>query len=364
MSWRPLEGVRVLDLSGLLPGPFASHVLSDLGATVIKVERPGSGDAMRTLQPEMFAALNAGKHSVALDLREPADNAVLRSLASEADILLEGFRPGVLSRLGAGFEDIKRINDRIVYVSLSGWGQDGPLASDPGHNGTFTARTGALHLNGPAGVPEEIPVPFADLAAALYSVIAAVAAIRDGNRTAVHLDVGLFSSALAFSLPRIAEYVGREATSAADVMERPANGVFACSDGYILIAAVEDHFWSSLCDALDLSDLSERPEYIHYGARKADAAAINARISQAVAGRGRSQLVAELRAAGVPVSPVIAPNEVHLDEQVRHLGYLEPGRPLRAILPIRGVDLDLDDEVESLDASGNDIRSRGWGAIK
>jgi len=363
MTWTPLAGIRVLDLSGMLPGPFASQVLADLGATVIKVERPGAGDAMRSLQPHMYETVNAGKHSIALDLRDPDDHAVLRGLASDADILLDGFRPGVLDRLGAGFDDIAALNPRIIYVSMSGWGLDGPLAADPGHNGTFTARAGAVHLTGSGESPVEIPVPYADLAAALYAVIGVVATLRDPDREAVHLDVSLFASALAFMLPRIAEYVGAGATSAADIMERPANGVFACRDGAVVIAAVEDHFWESLCTALGLDDFRGRAGWDTYPGRSAAATEINSRIAAAVADRDRDDVVAHLRAQGIPVSPVLAPDEVHADEQVRHLGYLQPDRPLRSILPIRGVDLAAVDTVEELDASGAAIRAAGWAGV-
>ncbi|MBX3093757.1 MAG: CoA transferase [Cryobacterium sp.] len=361
--WRPLHGVKVLDLTTMLPGPFASQILVDLGATVIKVERSPGGDAMRHIQPHMFESFNRGKSSIALDLKNPADVEVLLSLAAEADVFMEGFRPGVLERLGVGFAAISAKQPKVVYVSLSGWGQSGPLVNDPGHNGTFMARSGATFLTGePSSPPGDAPVPVGDLGASLYAVIGILAALRDPHRTARQLDVSLFGSVLSFMTPRLAEYIGSEATSREDVMLRPANGVFAVADGYVLIAAVEDHFWGPLCRALGLDDLAADGELARYELRKARASELNERISRAVADRGRDELVDLLRAHDVPVSPVLSPVEVMSDAQVIHLGRLASDRPVRSFVPIDGVKLVEAGDTEPLDASGPAIRAEGWSA--
>lgn len=364
-AWLPLEGLRVLDLTTMLPGPFASQVLVDLGARVIKVERSPGGDAMREIQPHMFDAFNRGKASIALDLKNTTDVKLLLGLAAEADIFMEGFRPGVLDRLGVGFDAVATVQPEVIYVSLSGWGRSGPLASDPGHNGTFMARAGAAFLTGePASPPGDSPVPTGDIGASLYAVIGILAALHDSDRTARHLDVSLFGSILAFMAPRLAEYLGSGAQSREDIMLRPGNGIFEVGDGYVHIAAVEDEFWRALCEVLGLDDLVDDAELSRYEGRKRRVAEINDRISRVVADRARDQLVADLRAKDVPVSPVLSPREVVLDPQVLQMGALAPGGAVRSFLPIAGVTLAEPAPVEVLDRSGPSIRSRGWSALE
>lgn len=368
--WRPLHGVRVLDLTAMLPGPFASQVLVDLGATVIKVERPPKGEAMRTLQPFMFDIMNRGKHSIAVDLKSANDVELLLDLAVDADVVMEGFRPGVLDRAGVGFEAITRARAAVgrpgvVYVSLSGWGQDGPLANDPGHNGTFVARTGATFLTGePGAAPSDsFPVPLGDLGAALYSVIGILAALRTPEAAGVHLNVSMFASALNFMTPRLAEFAGTGAKTREDTMVRPANGVFACSDGYILIAAVEDHFWPALCSTLGLNDLASLDELRTYSGRFARVSEINERIGAQTAQRRRDDLVADLRESGVPVSPVLAPDEVAQDPQVRFYDFFPDAGDYRSFLPISGVHTYRPNDPTGFDSSGPAIRTTGWDAV-
>src|SRR5690606_27158629 len=144
----PLHGIRILDLSWLLPGPFCTSVLADLGADVVKVESPGAGDYMRELVPDAFLAVNRNKRSICLNLKDPDGKALLLDLAKNADVLIEGFRPGVVDRLGIGYEDLKAQNPAIVYVSLSGYGATGPYSRRPGHDLNYLAVSGALSIPG------------------------------------------------------------------------------------------------------------------------------------------------------------------------------------------------------------------------
>lgn len=357
----PLAGVRILDLTSLLPGPFASQMLADLGATVIKVERPG-GDPMRHLSAGTFPVVNRGKHSIELDLRTEEDRVLAVELAIEADVLLENGRPGVTARLGLGFEALKESNPTLVYLSLSGWGQDGPAAGEPGHNGDYLARAGGTWLTGAPRTPpsEAVPVVYADLGAALYGVIGVLAALLE-PREARHIDVSLFATGHALLAPRFGEYVHKGMPSRDELLKRPAHGVFEASDGhYLTIAAVEDPFWFALCDLIGRPDLAAREDLRDYTQRTRHAAEIDAAVAAAFRTRPRDEWVVLLRERDVPVAPVLRPEEAVVDEQARHVG-IQPHWPdVRAFLPIAGLPLGAAQEVVTQDASGDLIRASRW----
>jgi crotonobetainyl-CoA:carnitine CoA-transferase CaiB-like acyl-CoA transferase len=356
----PLHGVRVLDLTGLVPGPFASQVLADLGATVIKVERAGGGDPLRTLLPPMYDSINRGKRSIVLDLKAPDGRDQLQALAAEADVLLEGFRPGVMDKLGFGFDDLAGLNPRLVYASLNSYGSTGPAASEGGHNENFLGRAGALLLD-PGGEPgDHSAIPVADLAGSLYAVIGVLAALRDPDRAACHLEVPLFASALALMAPRLAEYAGRTPRERAGMLRRPATGVFPTADGHVVLAAIEDHFWRRLCTVIGRPDLAQRDDLAHYQDRFAHEAEIRAAITTAFADRGREDVLATLAAHGIPGSPALRPEEVPEDEQVRHWGVLQRWPAVDSFLPVFGLPAVHPEPAAGLDADGARVRAGGW----
>lgn len=333
----PLAGLRILDLTSLLPGPFASQVLVDLGATVVKVERPG-GDPMRHLSPGPFTAVNRGKHVIELDLRDPEDLQVAIDLAEEADVLLESGRPGATARLGLGFEELAARNPRLVYLSLSGWGPDGPAVAEAGHNNNYLARAGATSISGPPGTPptDANPVALADLGASLYGVIAVLAALRE-PRTARHLDVSLYASSLALLVPRFAEYVEKGMPGRDDLLRRPAHGVFEAGDGqYLTIAAVEPQFWRALCELIDRSDLAEREDLKAYDDRCRNADEVDAVVAEVLRTRPRDEWIELMRAHDIPVAPVLRPEEAVADPQARHLGFQPAWPEVRSFLPVVG----------------------------
>jgi CoA:oxalate CoA-transferase len=356
----PLHGIRVLDFTGLVPGPFASQVLADLGATVIKVERAGDGDPLRTLLPAMYNSINRGKLSVALDLKDPADRDQLYALVREADVLLEGFRPGVLERLGFGFAELAERNPGLVYISLSSYGSTGPSARDGGHNENFLGRAGAL-LMAPAGEPgDHSPIPVADLAGALYAVIGTLAALRDPDRAARHLEVPLFASTLALMAPRLAEYAGRTEQERAGMLRRPASGMFPTADGHVVLAAIEDHFWRELCAVIGRPDLAIRADLAHYQDRFQHEAEIRAAIVAAFADRPRDHVLAALTARGIPASPALRPEEVPADEQVQYWGILQNWPSIESFLPVFGLNAIHPGAAADLDADGERVRADGW----
>ena len=222
---RMLDGIKVVDLTNLLPGPFATNRLAELGAEVVKVERPDGGDPVRHMIPGLYETLNRQKKSVVLDLKNKNDKETLRELLKTSDVLIEGFRPGVMERLGFGKEDVAKLNSELIYCSISGYGQTGPYRDLPGHDLNYLAVAGVLSISGqPSGAPEAVGgIQIADLAASLYATISILSALLNKVRSkagGVYIDVSLAESALALMAPRIAEFYGRNEPTKLDFMSR------------------------------------------------------------------------------------------------------------------------------------------------
>jgi len=303
-----LDGVRVLDLSIWRPGPYATQLLSELGAEVIKVEPPG-GDPMR-IYGGLFDALHADKRSVALDLKSPADRDRARALAAGADVVVEGYRPGVADRLGMGYEDVRGVNPAVIYCSISGLGQDGPLADVPGHDLDYVAWSGAL---APDGGPPVVPaVPVADLAGGMAAALAVCAALVNRIRTGrgERVDVAM-AGVLATWTGGVAPEVTSDATGEGhggrdgDGVTRgvPGYGTFATADrGYVALGVLtEDHFWDALCGTLGLRELVG----LDFATRSGRLDELQARLAGAIAAQPRDEVVERLLAAGVPAAPVL-----------------------------------------------------------
>lgn len=363
----PLAGIRVLDLSSLTPGPFATVMLAELGAHVVKVERPG-GDPLRAMLPTTFENLNRGKAGLTVDLKQPADRDLLLDLAAGADVFVEGFRPGVADRLGIGFDAVALRAPGIVYLSLSGYGQTGPLAQSPGHDLNYVARAGGIALS---GIADSLPgydgtYQVADLAAASYTVIAVLAALRTPRTSARHVDVSLFGSALAYGQLAAAEAVdtgNAEQPVEREREQRAANGVFYAGDGLPLtICAVEDHFWTALCEVLGLAELAAQDAYRTYAQRLRNGAKLNAVITEALAAAGRDDWIRRLDAAGVPCAPVLGFGEAAASEQARSAG-LTVGSGGHVDLPLPGVPRTELGAAPALGANTTALRARGWAAL-
>lgn len=315
----PLEGVRVLDLSSLLPGPACSLLLAQLGASVVAVERP-SGDPIRTLAPGMYELLHERKATIVVDLTDARGQAVVRAAVPHVDVVLEAYRPGVAERLGCGYEALSALNPDLVYCSISGYGQAGRDRDVTGHDLNYIARAGWLSLSGAPGGPpvSQLGAPIADLGSSLVaalSVVAAVAGARAGQGGR-YVDVAMVDAALWLGMTRLAElvaYGSSEGLRAA--LQRPGYGVFETRDGrYVTIAAIEDHFWVALCRVLGLDDLAVDERWGTHAARRPAAAALNAEVARAVRGHDLDDLLASLEAASVPASPVVPMERVPFDE--------------------------------------------------
>ncbi len=307
-----LTGVRVLDLSIWRPGPYATQLLADLGADVIKIEPPG-GDPMRIF-PELFSNLNANKRSAVLNLHDPADRAHAHELARDADALVEGFRPGVAARLGMGEPDVRAINPSVVYCSVSGYGQDGPLAVAPGHDLNYQAYAAVLAPDG--GPPVQSAVPIADLGGGLAAAMAVCAALLGRTRTGEgeHVDVAMADLLASWTGP----FTGLALGDRGERLGRlPSYGSFLTADGTWLTMGVidEQHFWESVCDGLGLEDLRD----LDLVGRTGRHDEIRARLTDAIASRPRDELVEVLRDTA-PVAPSLTREEMLEHAQFRHRG--------------------------------------------
>ncbi len=310
-----LAGVQVLDLTRYIPGPYATLLLGDLGADVVKLEEPPVGDPTRMVPPAIgdegaiHVVLNRNKRSIVADLRKDEGQAIARKLAARADVLVEGFRPGVLDRLGLGPARLLEENPRLVYCSVSGYGQDGPLAARAGHDVNYLARTGWLDGNrGSDGAPVLPSSQVADMTGGLCAALGVLAALQARERTGRGqvVDASLFAAALALMTVPAA----RQAAAAGVMPDELTGaqgcyGVYACRDGrHVSVGALEPKFWEALVRTLERPDLVgaqwQRPE---------KRAVTRAAIAAAFASRDRADWLAAFEGVEACVEPVLTPAE-------------------------------------------------------
>ena len=312
----PLSGLLVVDLTRVLAGPFATMMMADLGARVVKIERPGRGDDSRAYGPFVdgrsayFARVNRGKESVALDLRQEADRAVLLGLADRADVLIENFRPGVMDRLGLGWAALQARNPRLVYASVSGFGQSGPWRERPAYDTVVQAAAGLFAVTGePAGEPVKMGTSIADLTAGLYAFGAVLAALRgrDATGRGAQVDVAMFDSALSLLEGAALHYLARRTEP-----PRLGNmhhsispfGSFRCADAPIVVCAANDGLFGVLCTVLGNPALVTDPRFADNLGRVTHRDALSVELEAALAPAPAADWLDRLGAAGVPVSAV------------------------------------------------------------
>jgi alpha-methylacyl-CoA racemase len=313
MSAALLEGVRILDLGIWRPVPYATQLLVEMGADVIKVEPPG-GDPMRVF-PELFAVLNAGKRSIVLDLKNEDGVAEVMELVTDADAVIEGFRPGVADRLGVGYDALRKVNPAIVYCSISGYGADGPLAQVPGHDVNYQAYAGVLRPRG--GQPSFGSLPVGDLGAGMTAAMATIAACLRARTTGEgeRIDVGI-SDVLATWTGAVGQLT--PVGSDLPMNGLPGYGTYSTIDGKWVALGVltEPPFWSGLCRGLGLEHLDglDLPQRI---ARKRE---LDATVAEEIARRTLVEVVAALKKHDVPVSPVLDRDEMLQLDHFRERG--------------------------------------------
>lgn len=323
----PLQGLRILDLTRLLPGGYATCMLADLGADVVKVEEPGRGDYIRLMPPmagEVSAghvALNRNKRSITLNLKDPGGRDVFKELVPSFDVVVESFRPGVMNRLGLGWDVLSELHPRLVYCAITGYGQDGPRARAAGHDVDYAAYSGVLGITGEPGGPPIVPgVQIGDLAGGgMAAVIAILAALRKRDATGLgdFCDVSMTDGLVSWLSMHAAAYFATGEVPRRGEMHlsgaHPCYRVYRAADGWLAVGALEPQFWAALCAALDRPDLVD--DGFAVGERRD---AVIAELEALFATRTRAEWMDGLGDADACVAPVNDLAETFADEQVLH----------------------------------------------
>jgi crotonobetainyl-CoA:carnitine CoA-transferase CaiB-like acyl-CoA transferase len=330
---KPLQGIKILDLSRVLAGPFASMILAELGAEVIKVEQPIQGDETRAYEPFVqgeqekvsayFMAFNRTKRSITVNLRSPKGQALIQDLSTKVDVVLENFPVGTLSKYGLGYAQLKSINPQLLYISCTGFGETGPYASRKGYDTVFQAMGGIMSLTGErGGGPVKPGLPVADLTSGLWLCIAVLSAIigRMGTKEGAHVDfsmldgqVGLLSLAAAryFTLGEVPQRMGTEHPG------RIPSSAFVCADGkWVQITGADQH-WEPLCNLLGLEAWAKDPTLIKNSDRVQRREQVIDGLAKAIAQIDRDELCRRCDAVGVPAGPILQVDEILANEHVK-----------------------------------------------
>ena len=335
MGTDPLRGIRVLDLTNVLAGPYCCYQLALLGAEVIKVERPGSGDLARVLGADAernkagmgvsFLAQNASKKSVTLDMKAASGKELLKALVKTADVLVENFRPGVMDRLGLGYEILKAENPHLIYCAISGFGQDGPRRNDPAYDQIVQGFSGVMSITGaPETAPYRVGYPLADTVGGMTAAFAISAALNEKPRGAL-LDVSMTEAVISTMGWVVSNHLIGGVDAAAHGNENTTSapsGTFATADGPVNIAANRDEQWETLVRHLGREDLIARPDYLTREDRKTNRHRLRAELESVLTTRPAEDWVRELNAKGVPAGPILSVPEVLEDPQIVKRGLI------------------------------------------
>jgi crotonobetainyl-CoA:carnitine CoA-transferase CaiB-like acyl-CoA transferase len=331
---RPLAGIRVLELARILAGPWAGQLLADLGASVVKIERPGSGDDTRHWGPPFaadgaaayFHGCNRGKKSVAIDLDTVGGQERVRALAAEADVLIENFKVGGLSKYGLDYASLAALNPRLVYCSITGFGQDGPYAARAGYDFMIQGMGGIMDLTGdPDGEPQKIGVAFADIFTGVYASNAILAALhgRAATGKGCHIDMALLDTQVAVLANQAMNYLVSGTPPRRLGNAHPNISpyqTFALADGHVIVAVGNDAQFRRLCELLGLGTLADDPRFASNSERVANRPALAAALTPALSQRHKAELLAAFAAAGIPAGPINDVAQVFADPQVAARG--------------------------------------------
>jgi crotonobetainyl-CoA:carnitine CoA-transferase CaiB-like acyl-CoA transferase len=324
-----LDGLKVLDLTTHLSGPYSAMLLGDHGADVVKVERPEVGDDMRVTPPRIggesapFMLWNRNKRSIALDLKSSADHDVFMELVAQADVVIENFKPGTAARLGIDYEACRAVNERLIYCSISGFGQTGPYAPRGGFDLIACGMTGLMSINGPPdGPPYRIPIPVTDICAGMNATIGILTALAARNATGVgqYVDTSLFETGIALGV-----YEAANVFATGEVPKRLGQGhrgsapyqIFETSDGYMTIGAASDTFWGRVCGVLGCGELLEDPRFETKADRVANVDVLVAALTPYFKADTTAHWCAQFEAEGVPAGPVLNHVQALADPQAK-----------------------------------------------
>lgn len=353
----PFNGVTVIDLTRVLAGPFSTMILSDLGARVIKVETPGTGDDAREYGPFVngkstyFVSVNRGKESIALNLKDETDRATFEKLLSVADIVVENYRPGTMEKLGYGWEDLHQKFPKLIYAACSGFGHTGPHSKRPAYDMVVQAMGGIMSITGqPGGEPTRVGMSIGDIGAGLYTTIGMVTALYDRERTGLgrKLDIGMLDCQIALCENAIARY------GATGEVPGPLGGrhpsitpfqVFETKDGHMIIAAGNNVMFERFCDIIGRSDLKEDPNYASNRLRNENQATLEKDIQAVLTQRTTADWLSELDPAGIPASGINDVATVMAHPQVE---------PRRMVIEVD------DPKVGRIKVAGNPVKLSGY----
>jgi crotonobetainyl-CoA:carnitine CoA-transferase CaiB-like acyl-CoA transferase len=343
----PLAGIRVLDFTRVLAGPAASLALADLGAEVIKVEPPGSGDETRDFPPirdgesHYFFSVNRGKKSIVIDLKAPKGVALAKELAAKCDVVVENYRPGVMDRLGIGYAALAEINPRLIYCAISGFGQTGPLRDRPSFDIVLQAMSGALSVNGePGQPPTKLGIPLGDLVGGINGPIAILAALHERNTTGKgrYIDISLMDGMLGMLgyIAQLAWFTGEDPKPQGS--QHPnlvPYGAFPAKDGSIIIACLTNSFWGRICEALGCPELTADRRYDSIHKRREARAEVNAIVSAVTQDKTVAELVEIFTQHQVPHAPILGVTEALAQPQtVAREMVVEVDHPTLGTIPI------------------------------
>ena len=334
---KPLNGVRVLEMARILAGPWCGQILADLGAEVIKIERPGVGDDTRLWGPPFitdakgqawgaayFHATNRGKKSVCVDFTTTKGQAVLTALACEADVLVENYKLGDLKRFGLDYETLTKVNPRLIYASITGFGQDGPYAKRAGYDYILQGMSGLMDITGePGGQPQKVGVAIVDLFTGVYTSTAILAAMvrRNSTGTGAYIDMALYDVATSMLANQGMNYLasGVSPTRLGNAHPNIAPyQVFAVKDGYLIVAVGNDRQFQAFCAALGAEIGLDDPEFQTNASRVKSRERLTEFLSPYLLNWTRSDLLAVLEAKGVPAGPINRVEDVFVDPQITH----------------------------------------------
>ncbi|MGE4241779.1 CaiB/BaiF CoA transferase family protein [Ramlibacter sp.] len=331
----PLAGVRVVEFCSTAAGPFCAMLLADMGAEVFKIEPP-DGDGLRNWPPltngysENFASLNRNKKSVVLDLKNEEDRALARRMVLQSDIVVENNRPGVMDRLGLGYESFRASHPDLLFCSISAYGQTGPRANEGGFDLTIQAAAGVMSVTGePEGGPVKCGVPVSDFSSGLYgafAICAALASVRTGGGGA-HIDVPMFGCTLGIAALQTSEYFGNGNAPRKLGSAHPRNApyqAFAASDGWFAIAAGNQKLWLAVCDVVDMPRLADDPRFASPSERAAHQLALKAVLDTVFVTRPVAHWIAAFETAGVPHARINDYPAALADPQTQHMGWVQP----------------------------------------
>jgi crotonobetainyl-CoA:carnitine CoA-transferase CaiB-like acyl-CoA transferase len=330
-----LKGVRVIEICNVAAGPFCGMLLADMGADVIKIEHPEGGDTLRSWAPltegfsENFASLNRNKRSITLNLKNEGDIETARQLIKEADVVLENNRPGVMDRLGLGYEAMREINPGLVYCSISAYGQTGPRSQEGGFDLTLQAMSGLMSVTGePGGAPVKCGVPVCDFTAGLYAAFSIASALRSvGNEgQGTHIDISMLGATLGIAALQTSQYFGTGMDPEKLGSAHPRNApyqVFECRDGYFGMAAGNDSLWKSVCVTVSREDLLGDKRFLTTTARATHQNDLREILELIFAQADAQTGLERFRNAGVPCAPINTYSDVLSDPQVAHMQWVQ-----------------------------------------